>query len=439
MNIQTEFFSSRNVTVLRKDMGEARQLMKGIKEDETSISTASSLSEAAKYLGLKWNIQDANYTRTQKEENERERKESTNDEDRDENKKQIVPKEKKKKKKSLIEKEQKKKVSKELEDIKIVEISNEIAHNSSEAANATDIDQPNKDVKRKTPIRKSKTLSVFEPFSMDKEITEIKEKIVELDNKERERIETENLKRIEEEEQEENDKKTIEIKQEEAKAAAEAAVEAVNEVMAAKDLEQKKKEEAEAEEALKKQMEIEAANKAADEDLEKLNQILKKPRGRLARKYLAEQEKAEAESAKLVSETKVTQKSLSASSVTPKKDEAKVDENIEKTNGGPENTNKDESDNESEEAGAEGSDIDPYAGELSSEDKEKKAETDAQDPSRIFDFMKEPLFTVCVEGAEGRLALLQWEPMGLHVYCHQYQQLNYDIAIKVGCYCRLFR
>lgn len=49
----------RNVKVIRKDMEEARDLMKGVKESAT-ISAATSLSEAAKFLGLKWNIQDAN-------------------------------------------------------------------------------------------------------------------------------------------------------------------------------------------------------------------------------------------------------------------------------------------------------------------------------------------------------------------------------------------
>ncbi|KAK7013344.1 hypothetical protein SK128_020444, partial [Halocaridina rubra] len=51
--------SVRTVTVLKRDMEEARELMKGVKVVE-GISSTQALSEAAKFLGLKWNLQDVN-------------------------------------------------------------------------------------------------------------------------------------------------------------------------------------------------------------------------------------------------------------------------------------------------------------------------------------------------------------------------------------------
>ena len=421
--------NDRNVTVLRKDMGEARELMKGIKEEDTSISTATSLSEAAKYLGLKWNIQDANYTRTQNEEKEKDMTEKKNKDKKDETKEK---KEKKKRVKSTVDNEEKKTLSKELEDIKCTESPAELLTSlpSPQTPSVTaDSEQP-KDVKRKSLIRKSKTLSVFEPFSMDKEITDIKKKIIELDNKEMERIEIENLKRIEEEEQEENDKKILEAKKEEAKKETEATLEAINAVVAETDDELRKTSEKDEDIARKEAEEEEARNQAAEEELERLNQILKKPRGRLARKFLAEKEKAEAESKKLELEANINQKNLVVSNNSADDSDTTSEESKEKTNGTPENLNKDDgSDDETKVLNANG--FDPYEGELTLEEKTEKGEPEAEDSSKLLDFMKDPLFKVCVEGSEGRLAVLQWEPMGLHIYCHQFQQIDYDITIKV--------
>lgn len=413
----------RNVTVLRKDMGEAQQLMKGIKEEDTSISTATSLAEAAKYLGLKWNIQDANFNRTQKEASERDKKVSSS-EDKDDGKNE---KPTKKKKKSLASQELKTDESKGEEELKKEEfVPDPVAPAFAEV-------EPSKDVKKKSTLRKSKTLSVFEPFSMDREITDIKEKIVELDNRERERIEVENLKRIEEEEQEELDKKEVENRELEAEKATEEVLAKVDAISKAKEAELKKKLELEEEEAKKKAAELEEKNKAADKELERLNQILKKPRGRLARKYLAEKEKVEAELA-LLNPTKKGDDNVKESTEKESTD-TEGDAGKEKTNGEPEHKDKEDKEvKEVDEAKGGTSEDDAYAGELTLEEKEAKELAESkqgeESGSSLFEFMKEPLFTVCVEGAEGRLALLRWEPRGLHIYCHQYQQLDYDIAIK---------
>lgn len=48
----------RTICVLRKDMEEARDLMKGVKKVD-GIAPTTRLSEAAKFLGLKWNLHDA--------------------------------------------------------------------------------------------------------------------------------------------------------------------------------------------------------------------------------------------------------------------------------------------------------------------------------------------------------------------------------------------
>ncbi|XP_018014480.1 uncharacterized protein LOC108671443 [Hyalella azteca] len=427
--------SLRNVTVLRKDMSEARQLMKGTKEEEIGISAATSLAEAAKFLGLKWNIQDANYNRTQQVEKPKDEPE-TQEDDQDQTKK--IKGSKKKKKISLAEipevkedKQDDKKKEEIQEETKEEDETNKSLSPEPVAPSKALEAEALKDPKRRVSIKKSKTLAVFEPLSMDKEINGIKEKIVEMDNKERERMEEEKLKQIEEEEQKELDKKLLERKQEEAKAAADAAVAAVNAVAKEKERIMIEKEEAEAKRTAE---EIEAKNKAADEELERLNQILKKPRGKLARKYLAE--KINAESAKLESESKNTSKSAVEEKTkvgNRNPDIVGDNEDKEKANGEPERVDKDENAGEAKDESAE---VDPYAGELTPEQKEakeadelKKKEADA---SSIFEFMKEPLFKVCVEGSEGRLALLKWEPKGLHIYCHQFQQLDYDIAIKAS-------
>ncbi|KAG0715714.1 Peptidyl-prolyl cis-trans isomerase F, mitochondrial [Chionoecetes opilio] len=44
--------------------------------------------------------------------------------------------------------------------------------------------------------------------------------------------------------------------------------------------------------------------------------------------------------------------------------------------------------------------------------------------------LKVPCLTLVVEGIGGRLAYVTWESMGLHVYCHQYQELPYDLLLK---------
>ncbi|KAF2364942.1 B-box-type zinc finger [Trinorchestia longiramus] len=434
MSARTIDESLRNVTVLRKDMSEARQLMKGIKEEEIGISSATSLAEAAKFLGLKWNIQDANFNRTQQVRNEKEVKETPEEE-----KEQTKPVKgtKKKKRQSIAEilerrEEEKKegKLGEKKEEKQEEKKEEDEASKSMSPEPVSPVAETPKDAKRRLSIKKSKTLAVFEPLSMDKEINGIKEKIIELDNKERERIEEEKLKLIEEEEQEEKDKNLLERKQEEAKLAADAAVAAVN--AAAKEKERKIKEREDSE-AKKRAEELEAKNKAAEEELERLNQILKKPRGKLARKYLAD--KIEPESAKLESEKKSPakiSKSLKNTEESSDHSAEKDKDGEEKVNGVPEREDKDE---DAEEPKKEAAEVDPFQGELTPEEKEaKQAEENTkkeEDASSIFDFMKAPLFTVCVEGSEGRLALLQWEQRGLHVYCHQFQQLDYDIAIKM--------
>ncbi|KAK8721309.1 hypothetical protein OTU49_012845 [Cherax quadricarinatus] len=48
------------------------------------------------------------------------------------------------------------------------------------------------------------------------------------------------------------------------------------------------------------------------------------------------------------------------------------------------------------------------------------------------ELLQVPSLTLVVEGTGGRLAHVTWEPMGLHVYCHQYQELPYDVVLKAN-------
>ncbi|CAL4066105.1 unnamed protein product, partial [Meganyctiphanes norvegica] len=73
----------RSVNVLRKDMDEARTLMKGAREVE-SILPAKEVADAAKYLGLKWSIQDVNlYAGKEKKEENKKKKENEENELKD--------------------------------------------------------------------------------------------------------------------------------------------------------------------------------------------------------------------------------------------------------------------------------------------------------------------------------------------------------------------
>jgi len=68
----------RNIAVLRNDMNDARELMNGVRTEDLTIQTATSLAEAAKFLGLKWNIQDANYAQKEAQKNKAAKSPSVN-------------------------------------------------------------------------------------------------------------------------------------------------------------------------------------------------------------------------------------------------------------------------------------------------------------------------------------------------------------------------
>ncbi|KAK7067652.1 hypothetical protein SK128_020445 [Halocaridina rubra] len=46
------------------------------------------------------------------------------------------------------------------------------------------------------------------------------------------------------------------------------------------------------------------------------------------------------------------------------------------------------------------------------------------------ELLQVPSLTICIEGAGGLLSRIAWESMGLHIYCHQFQELPYDVIIK---------
>ncbi|KAK3861157.1 hypothetical protein Pcinc_032840 [Petrolisthes cinctipes] len=58
-------------------------------------------------------------------------------------------------------------------------------------------------------------------------------------------------------------------------------------------------------------------------------------------------------------------------------------------------------------------------------------EMEPEEKERITtELLEVPSLTMIVEGIGGRQAYLAWEKEGLHVYCHQYQDLPYDVLIK---------
>ncbi|XP_066956756.1 neurofilament medium polypeptide-like isoform X2 [Macrobrachium rosenbergii] len=58
-------------------------------------------------------------------------------------------------------------------------------------------------------------------------------------------------------------------------------------------------------------------------------------------------------------------------------------------------------------------------------------EMEPEEKERIAtELMQVPSLTICIEGIGGLLARVTWESMGLHIYCHQFQELPYDIIVK---------
>ncbi|XP_064104075.1 golgin subfamily A member 6-like protein 7 [Macrobrachium nipponense] len=58
-------------------------------------------------------------------------------------------------------------------------------------------------------------------------------------------------------------------------------------------------------------------------------------------------------------------------------------------------------------------------------------EMEPEEKERIAtELMQVPSLTICIEGIGGLLARVAWESMGLHIYCHQFQELPYDVIVK---------
>ncbi|XP_063883357.1 uncharacterized protein LOC135112661 [Scylla paramamosain] len=67
----------------------------------------------------------------------------------------------------------------------------------------------------------------------------------------------------------------------------------------------------------------------------------------------------------------------------------------------------------------------------SKKNKEKLFEMEPEEKERIAtELLQVPSLTLVVEGIGGRLAYVTWEAMGMHVYCHQYHELPYDLLLK---------
>ncbi|MCL4142851.1 UNVERIFIED_CONTAM: hypothetical protein GTU68_024055 [Idotea baltica] len=364
-------------------MEEARELMKGIKEDE-SISAATSLSEAAKFLGLKWNIQDANFHRKGKEE-------KVKDEiDLEKEKAQEADKKEQEEKKAAREKKRALRKSKTMSSVDMMKEASKIA---DKAKNEGEKDAG----KGETPKPEAETPKEIAPED-EKKVKEIAEP----------------------------KKETKAVKQEEI---------TIHDIIKMKDL-------------LKRTEDPSHANetKEINNKLEKIPELPKiKPKFPRIKPPVKKPLNPPATDAKSPVETLpvIQEKEAEvAAEAIPAKPEAENKEKEVKTSNAEDTvaiSDDEESDIESpaktEDTGAAATveSINSDSG-LSESSKSKPAKDpleDMADPEgKLTDFIQVPGFMICAEASDGRLAFMEWGPQGLHVHCLQFMHVTYDIVMR---------
>nr|XP_045597131.1 uncharacterized protein LOC123757498 isoform X2 [Procambarus clarkii] len=469
----------RTLSVLRRDLEDARELMKGVNVVE-GIAPTTTLCDAAKCLGLKWNLKDCNllFSRaaakkeetTAQEEKEKDESETKNktDDSKNNEEKEIKVNEKEREideSETLTEEEKRKRK-------KMLRIKEKLAAAAAaaERVSAASVHEDDEGKKNDKPCEKEKTDDAKEKSNHTNEqpplaIGAAKTKLLakkyaptprepsvtperEVQHPPREPSVTperevqhphnnppspsQEKENKDEKNKEASDNKDIDTKPEdETRSKQEAATETQPEpsrTQPEKESNQK---------SLTDSLHEATSQKGPSKEKKELGAI-KKPRGRLARQALKRSQTMnlaplndDNTSGDLVKDNQSDNiKGLDLETVKlNKNEEPSVDnkdiedqantetlETQEKVEEGEEKRDE----NEQQESGNKAEDAATPMFEMEPEEKERIAT----------ELMLVPSLTVVVEGTGGRLAHLTWETMGLHVYCHQYQELPYDVIIK---------
>lgn len=500
--------SLRTITVLRKDMEEARDLMKGVKIVE-GIAPTQTLSEAAKFLGLKWNLQDVNLNlqavMAKKEggtaEEEKEKEESkadeqeevkekeeespgrdsvnngeeeasetgTNEEEKadDENEKDVDEEEnlseEEKRKRAKIQKlkerlaaatlaaEQAKLDSKEkIGSKKEKTVSSRPKKTEDEIKGDKTLDE-NKENKSSTLTGREafsstsrnlktwqKKLKSYEPIPREPSITPEREIQASKTTKSQDQEDTEKKA---------NDKE-VNNKTEENKDTGENRIKAgrsKEDIRTEANPESKKETEVSAKTSAKATNNAEstetnstsgtnsdAKTEGISETKKASASAIKRPRGRLARNALKR--------AQTMDFSKKIENEENDNSKENESDDIKgLDLETHKTNKNNEETGLDNKEADAQASSENKEEIEEPKVEETVEKKKKEEEKDDKDMFEMEPEEKEriatellqvPSLTVCIEGVGGLLARVSWESLGLHIYCHQFQELPYDVIIK---------
>lgn len=468
----------RNIGVLRKDMEDARELMKGIKEEE-SISAATSLSEAAKFLGLKWNIQDANYNRQIKNEEGKDEiqieKERAQEEDAKRQKELKEQEEKKKIKEEKPKEKEIKKILRKSKTLSSVEMMKEVQQmkeasklggkeilkvpqkpkTADKEVQTDEIKGPEK-VTTATQTTEELLPTKVEETSKEKpeakieaelksEVTKSSEDSTKKESKSETKVEEgQSDKEIKEEEN--NGKSETRTKPEEKKDGSKKEEITFKDIIKQKDL-------------LKRKDSVNAEpkpplNRDKIPDLSTLKQRANAQKAKPVPKKPPTEDKAtqwedlepippnDAEKTKNEANANSEKKTVTISESPPeiidiqstKEEDEKDDEEVEDDEEEEEQEVKaEEISKKIEEEGAVSSAVSSDSGlsESSKESKKKDPFDDCQVEGKLSEYLHVPGFMLCVEAEDGRLASLEWGPQGLHIHCLQFTHVSYDIVIRV--------
>lgn len=486
----------RSIGALRKDMVEARELMKGIKEDE-SISAATSLSEAAKFLGLKWNIQDANFQREAKAEQEKddvemekeraqkEAAEKEMEEKKINRKSKVRDGNKVLKKSKTLPSLESKNFEKDVDDkgdlsekknpngekkLDEQNVNNEIKEVDGKQNAALSRENVQQNEPTKTEDKTQKTDKIEEPVKKDSDIVKLGEKNeIKKDDQQKEKV-TDLMP---------EEKKLVKdtLKTKEYIKNSENVFKEIKEEINIKDIIQMK-------EQLRRNSigtfgDLKAKVDKPKPKIPKLKPFQKKitppethsieVRSQIGPLPIIQEKNQE------ISATNQGALKTASAPATPVAVSTPTTSETPETPGTPvlsepdvkdlekvtESTDEDEEEEkdaeveisekvETTEAAASAS---PTSAETEfinsdsglSEDSKTKAKTkdyapeEPQEEGKLTEFIQVPGFMICVEAVDGRLASLEWGPQGLHVHCLQFTHVTYDIVIRVRNYYLFYR
>ncbi|XP_068215123.1 titin homolog [Palaemon carinicauda] len=490
----------RTITVLRKDMEEARELMKGVKIVE-GIGPTQTLSESAKFLGLKWNLQDVNLNlgpvmikneataksiaeepestepepEPIKEDEKVETATNNNDEvacDNGINEKEKADDEKEKDSEEEEEEEflteeeirKRKKIQRLKERLAAATVAAEQAKQESKEKVGTKKDKvdSNNEKKAEDEVTKTPTSSresyestlknlkpwqrrvkPWEPTPREPSITPDRETDSkakkESDKKEETEKGTDDTVKDEKSKDEMENNQSKDNKKDESditndnKKSDQSNENATNEMTAGSNMDTNepaatpvkgdtKTDSTDANMALT----TEGDSKKEDKVEKKTSSsTIKKPRGRLARNALKRAQTMDL-SKKLENPEEDTNKDTESENIKGldlETHKSKPNEEVQQKHKEAE-TQTCEEINPEENEGARDSTA-------ATQSSDGMLEMEPDEKERIAtELLQVPSLTVCIEGIGGLLARVAWEFMGLHIYCHQFQELPYDIIVK---------